>query len=129
MATFDENETWDLVPFPKGKNVIGCKWVYKVKHNVDGSISRYKARRVAKGYAQTYGVDYEETFSPIAKMATICTIIVVAASKGWVLHQMDVKNAFLQGDFQEEVYMDQPPGYVDESHPDYVCKLRKLCMG
>ena len=106
MVALDANETWDLVPLPKGKNVIGCKWVYKVKHNVDGSISRYKARLVAKGYAQTYGVDYEETFSPIAKMAIFCTIIVVAASKGWVLHQMDVKNAFLHGDLQEEVYME-----------------------
>ena len=86
MAALDENETWDLVPLPNIKNVIGCKWVYKVKHNSDGTVSRYKARLVAKGYAQTYGIDYEETFSPIAKMAAVCTIIGVAASKGWMLH-------------------------------------------
>ena len=78
MAALDGNETWDLVPLPKDKNVIDCKWVYKVKHNSDGTVSRYKARLVAKGYAQTYGIDYEETFSPIAKMATICAIIAVA---------------------------------------------------
>ena len=98
MATLDANETWDLVPLPKGKNVIGYKWVYKVKHNANGNIRRYKARLVAKGYAQTYGVDYEETFSLIAKMATVHIVIVVAASKGWVLLQMDVENAFLHGE-------------------------------
>ena len=86
ISALDENETWDLVPLPNSKNVIGCKWVYKVKHNSDGTVSRYKARLVAKGYAQTYGIDYEETFSLVAKMAIVCTIIGVAASKGWMLH-------------------------------------------
>ena len=129
MAALDANETWDLVPLRESKNEIGCKWVYKVKHSADGSISRYKARLVAKGYAQSYGIDYEETFSPVAKMATVYCVIVVAALKGWVLHQMDVKNAFLHGDLQEEVYMQQPQGYEDEMHLQHVCKLKKALYG
>jgi hypothetical protein len=99
--------------------------VYKVKHNADGSVSRYKARLVTKGYAQTYGIDYEETYSLVAKMTTIRTIIAMAATKGWSLHQMDVKNVFLHGDLQEEVYMEQPIGYVDQTHPNLVCRLKK----
>ncbi|MCO5591770.1 hypothetical protein L7F22_045762 [Adiantum nelumboides] len=100
------NETWELVPLPKGKKHIGWRWVYKVKHNINGNVSRYKVRLVAKGYAQTHGIDDEETFSPVAKMAIVRAIIVVVARKGWLLHQMDVKYELLHGDFQEEVYME-----------------------
>ncbi|MCO5557349.1 hypothetical protein L7F22_010912 [Adiantum nelumboides] len=105
------NETWELVPFAKHKKPIGCRWVHKVKHNNDGSASRYKARLVAKAYAHTYGIDYEETFSPIAKMAIIRAIIAVATTKGWILHQMDVKNTFLHGDLQEEGYMEHSQNF------------------
>ena len=108
--------------------MIGCKWIYKVKRNADGSISRYKARLVAKGYAQSYGIDYEETFNPVAKIATICTIITVAASNGWVLHHMDVKNAFLHGDLQEEVYMEQPQGYEDVKHSKVCMKVEESTL-
>ncbi|MCO5557734.1 hypothetical protein L7F22_011305 [Adiantum nelumboides] len=100
------NETWELVPLPKGKKPSGCKWVYKVKHYSDDSVSRYKARLVAKGYAHMCHIDYEATFSHVAKMATVRAIIAVAATKGWILHQMDVKDAFLHGDLQEEVCME-----------------------
>jgi hypothetical protein len=129
MATLDVNTTWDLVALPKDKKAIGCKWVYKVKHNANGSMNRYKARLVAKGYAQTYGINYEETYSPVAKMTIVRTTIVMAATKGWSLHQMDVKNAFLHGDLHEEVYMEQPPGYVDQTHPILVCRLKKALYG
>jgi len=81
MAALDVNATWELVALPKDKKVIGCKWVYKVKHNVDGFVNRYKARLVAKGYAQTYGIDYEETYSPVAKMTIVRAIIAMAAAK------------------------------------------------
>jgi hypothetical protein len=92
-------------------------------------MSKYKSRLVAKGYAQTYGIDYEETYSPDAKMTTIKTIIIMAATKRWSLHQMDVKNVFLHGDLQGEVYMEQPPGYVDQTHLNLVCRLKKALYG
>jgi len=129
MATLDVNATWELVALPEDKKAIGCKWVYKVKHNADGSMSRYKARLVAKGYAQTYGIDYEKTYNLVAKMTTIRAIIAMATTKGWSLHQMDVKNAFLHGDLQEEVYMEQPPGYVDQTHPNLVYRVKKALYG
>ncbi len=129
MVALDANATWELVVLPKDKKAIGYKWVYKVKHNADGSVNKYKVRLVAKGYAQTYGIDYEETHSPIAKMTTIRAIIAMVAAKGWSLHQMDVNNVFHHGDLQEEVYMEQPPGYVDQTHPNLVCRLKKTLYG
>jgi hypothetical protein len=129
MATLDANATWELIALPKDKKAIGCKWVYKVKHNVDGSMSRYKTRLVAKGYAQTYGINYEETYSLVAKITTIRAIIVMATTKGWSLHQMDVKNAFLHGDLHEEVYMEQPLSYVDQKRPNLVYRLKKTLYG
>jgi hypothetical protein len=124
-AALDANATWELVALPEDMKAIGCKWVYKVKHNADGSVNRYKARLVTKGYAQTYGIDYEETYSPVAKMTTVRAIIAMAVAKGWSLYQMNVKNVFLHGDLHEEVYMEQPSGYVDQTHPNLVCRLKK----
>ncbi len=99
--------------------------MYKIEHNVDGCVSRYKARLVTKGYAQIYGINYEETYSPVAKMTIVKAIITMVATKGWSLHQMNVKNVFLHGDLQEEVYMEQPPDNVDQTHPNLVCMLKK----
>ena len=96
-----KNQTWHLVPRPKGKNIIGCKWVYKVKRKSDGTIDRYKARLVAKGFKQRYGIDYEDTFSPVVKAATIRLILSIAVSRGWTLRQLDVQNAFLHGVLEE----------------------------
>lgn len=129
MAALEANDTWELVPLLNDKKAIGCKWVYKIKHKADGSIEIHKARLVAKGYAHTYGIDYEETFSLVEKMAIVRAFIVVATARGWIMPQMDVKNAFLLGELQEEVYVKQPPGYVDLSHPDFVCSLCKALYG
>lgn len=124
-----KNKTWHLVPKRKGINIVDCKWVYKTKRKADGSLDRYKARLVAKGFKQRYGVDYEDTFSPVIKPASIRIVLSVAISRGWSLRQLDVQNAFLHGILEEEVYMQQPPGYEDTKRPGYVCKLDKALYG
>jgi hypothetical protein len=129
FAALQQQGTWSLVLPPPHKNVVGCKWVYKLKHNSDGTIARYKARLVAKGFHQQQGVDYAETFSPVIKPPTVRLILSLAVSHNWPLQQLDVKNAFLHGTLKEEVYMAQPQGYVDSSHPHYVCKLHKSIYG
>ena len=99
---------------PERKKAVGCKWVFTIKQTPEGKVDRYKARLVAKGYNQTYGIDYDETFALVAKMGIVRTLISCAANFGWPLHQLDVKNAFLHGDLQEEVYMEIPPGFSNE---------------
>lgn len=127
LQALQENFTWDIVPCPLGVKPIGCKWVYSVKLNSDGSLNRYKARLVALGNKQEYGVDYDETFAPVAKMTTVRTILSIAASKGWSLYQMDVKNAFLHGDLAEDIFMKPPPGLFSSS--EGVCKLKRSLYG
>lgn len=124
-----KNKTWHLVPSKQGKNVINCKWVYKIKRKADGSLDRYKARLVAKGFKQRYGIYYEDTFSPVVKAVTIRTVLSIVVSRGWSLRQLDVQNAFLHGVLEEEVYMRQPPGYENAKTLNYVCKLDKALYG
>ena len=127
LAALERTGTWDLVPLPPRSVPITCKWVYKVKTKSNGSVERYKARLVARGFQQSHGKDYDETFAPVAHMTSVRTLIAVAATRSWKIYHMDVKNAFLHGDLHEEVYMQPPLGIkVPLGH---VCRLRKALYG
>lgn len=124
-----KNKTWSLVPRPHGANIINSLWLYKHKYDADGVHERHKARLVANGKSQQAGVDYDETFAPVVKPATIRTVMNIDVSRGWDMRQLDVKNAFLHGTISETIFMHQPPGFVDKSKPHHVCKLHKALYG
>lgn len=123
------NHTWDLVPRPKCGNVVTGKWVFTHKRRADGSLERYKARWVLRGFTQRPGVDYDETFSPLVKPATVRTVLTLALSCFWTIHQLDVKNAFLHGTLTETIYCSQPTGFVDTAELEMVCRLNKSLYG
>ena len=124
-----KNDTWDLVPPPEGKNIVGSRWVLKVKRDEDGRIDRFKARLVAQGYSQVKGVDYDEVFSPVARYTSVRSLLALANAHDLEIHQMDVKTAFLNGSLDCEIYMCQPEGFVDPDRPSHVCNLKKSIYG
>lgn len=129
IQAIERNKTWELTKLPKGVQAIGVKWVFKKKMNAKGEIERYKARLVAKGYKQKAGIDYDEVFAPVTRMETIRLLITQAAQFGWQIFQMDVKSAFLNGVLEEEVYLEQPPGYMKAGDKNKVLKLKKALYG
>ncbi|KAI3688864.1 hypothetical protein L2E82_46759 [Cichorium intybus] len=128
MEALYRNNTWEITDLPVNRKPIGCRWVYKIKYKSNGEIERYKARLVAKGYNQREGIDYEETFSPVAKMVTVRIVVNLAVNNNWTLFQLDINNAFLYGNLDEDVYMTLPQGYFTKEDKR-VCKLSKSLYG
>ena len=116
-----KNDVWDIVPKLENKSVVSLKWIYKIKHTAYGSIEKYKARFVARGFSQKEGIDYEETFAPVARYTSIRTIMALASMMKWDFHQMDVKTTFLNGVIKQEVYIEQPQGFEVEDRATHVC--------
>jgi len=124
-----DNQVWNLVENVPGRKTVGCKWIFKKKTDMDGNVHTYKARLVAKGYSQTPGVDYDETFSPVAKIKSIRVLLAIDAFHHYEIWKMDVKTSFLNGKLVEDVYMVQPEGFVSIEYPNRVCKLEKSIYG
>ncbi len=129
LQSMEQHGVWELVPRPRGANIVGCRWVFKVKTNADGSVERYKARLVAQGFRQKEGVDYQEVFAPTIGHESIRCILSLAASFDMEIHHMDIKTAFLHGELEETVYMKQPPGFARAGLQDYVCRLKRSIYG
>lgn len=128
IRALEQNGTWTLEELPKGKRAIDSKWIYKIKYQLNGEIERYKVRLVAKGFTQMEGIDFHDTFAPVAKLVTVRTLLAVAVKKNWIINQLDVNNAFLHGELHEEVYMKIPQGF-EKGKENKVCRLRKSLYG
>jgi len=130
LSALQSSETWELVSLPSKKSIVGCRWVFTIKAGLDDTIDHLKARLVAKGYTQIFGLDYCDTFSLVAKMVSVRLFIAMTTLQRWHLYQLDVKNVFLNEDLQEEIYMEQPPGFVAQGESyGLVCRLRKSLYG
>ena len=129
LHQFVWNDVWELVPRPKGVNVIGTKWIFKNKSDEHGIIIQNKSTLVAQGYIQVEGIDFDETFAPVARLESIRILLDITSHLNFKLYQMDVKSAFLNGMLQEEVYVEQPKGFVDPHRPDDVYKLKRALYG
>ena len=129
MNSIHANGTWDLVELPKNRKALPCRWVFRLKRTIDSPSPKYKARIVAKGFRQEYGVHFDEVFFPVVKMTTLRFLLGVVAAENLELHQLDLKTAFLYGDLDEEVYMEQLQGFATPSLGHLVCRLRKSLHG
>jgi hypothetical protein len=125
MKALERNATWDLVELPRDRKNVGCKWVYKLKKGVEDKVERYKARLVAKGYSQKEGIDFHEIFSLVVNSVSIQTVLALVALLDLELEHLDVKNAFLHGYLDEEIYMEQPKGFFQNRNKKFVCRLKK----
>jgi hypothetical protein len=129
MDSIISNETWEITDLPAGCKPMGCKWIFRRKRRPDGTIEKYKARLVAKGFTQKKEEDYFDTYSPVARLPTICVLLALAAAYKLLVHQMDVKTTFPNGELEEEIYMQQPEGFVVKGQDNKVCRLIKSLYG
>jgi len=129
LQAVEKNKTWELVQLPAGHRPISLKWVYKLKKDEKGMVTRHKARLVARGFVQQEGIDFEDAFAPVARMESVRVLLALAVQEGWKVHHMDVKSAFLNGDLKEEVYVRQPPGFAVAGEEGKVYRLRKALYG
>jgi hypothetical protein len=129
MDAVEKNRTWELANLPRGHSVITLKWVFKLKMDEAGAIVKHKARLVARGFVQREGFDFDDTFTPVARMESVRLLFALASQEGWRVHHMDVMPAFLNGDLKEEVYVHQPPGFAIPSKKGEVLRLRKALYG
>ncbi|RVW17830.1 Retrovirus-related Pol polyprotein from transposon TNT 1-94 [Vitis vinifera] len=129
IDALEKNRTWTITDLPVGKRPVGCKWIFTIKYKADGSVERFKARLVARGFTQSYRIDYQETFAPVAKLNTIRILLSLAVNQDWCLQQLDIKKTFLNGDLEKEVYMEIPPGFEGSMAKNQVCKLQKSLYG